>query len=234
MHSIIRGVRRPGKQPWRNHLRVVQSAAHIAATDEAAIAANMAMGTGMSPQNYARHLRVIGQDLENIQLDNFNLECAGDSYLVWVKSDESHDTGLPLLRVGKSRLQKLWRIKLLSRTMAREESYADAHARSAKRLRYSAEELERMEREQCARRRRQSGAADGHTLSQLLRTVGDLVSRRSERLLGISWQPLSISIVVETPQGRKEIDVFRPDNLYDLWVRMYLRRDQRASLDSPR
>jgi hypothetical protein len=52
--------------------------------------------------------------------------------------------------------------------------------------------------------------------------------------LGIAWQELSIGVVVETPQGRKEIEVFRPDNLYDLWVRMYLKRDNRAILDTPR
>jgi len=40
-------------------------------------------------------------------------------------------------------------------------------------------------------------------------------------------------VVIETPHGRKEIDVFRPDNLYDLWVRMYLKRDNRAFLDTP-
>jgi hypothetical protein len=66
-----------------------------------------------------------------------------------------------------------------------------------------------------------------------LRTVGDLVNQRGERLLGIAWQELSVSVVVETPNGRKEIDVFRPDNLYDLWVRMYLKRDNRALLDTP-
>jgi hypothetical protein len=41
-------------------------------------------------------------------------------------------------------------------------------------------------------------------------------------------------MVVETPRGKKEIDVFRPDNLYDLWVKMYLRRDNRALSDTPR
>src|SRR5262249_24994729 len=55
-----------------------------------------------------------------------------------------------------------------------------------------------------------------------------------ERLLGISWQDFSISVVVETTQGQRQIDVFRPDNVYDLWVRMYLRRDNRALSDFPR
>ena len=59
-----------------------------------------------------------------------------------------------------------------------------------------------------------------------------MVSQRGERLLGIAWQELSISVVIETPYGRKEIDVFRPDNLYDLWVRMYLKRDNRAFPDT--
>jgi hypothetical protein len=95
------------------------------------------------------------------------------------------------------------------------------------------QELDRIEREQRARRRRQSRNADGHSLSQLLRTLGDMLGQRSERLLGIAWQDLSIGVVLETPQGRKEIEVFRPDNLYDLWVRMYLKRDNRAFFDTP-
>lgn len=235
VHSIVRGVRRPSKQTRRGSLRLVPGSPPASSYGRLGPATSIGMDASIGPQDYARHLRLIGQDLQNIQLESFNLECAGDSYLVWVKSEESHDHGLPLLRVGKNRLQKLWRHnKLSSRTIAREESDALAQTPSAKRLRYSVEDLERIEREQRARRRRQSDAADGHTLSQLLRTVGDLVGRRSERLLGIAWQELSISIVVETPQGRKEIDVFRPDNLYDLWVRMYLRRDHRATSDSPR
>ena len=61
-----------------------------------------------------------------------------------------------------------------------------------------------------------------------------MIGQKGERLLGISWQELSVSTVVETTEGRKEIDVFRPDNLYDLWVRMFLRRDNRAFSDVPR
>ena len=61
-----------------------------------------------------------------------------------------------------------------------------------------------------------------------------MIGQKGERLLGISWQELSVSTVVETPEGRKEIDVFRPDNLYDLWVTMFLRRDNRALSDVPR
>jgi hypothetical protein len=127
----------------------------------------------------------------------------------------------------------LWRNKVLLRTLGHEESYAVSANQTKKRLRYTVQELDRIEREQRARRRRHGGTADGHCLSQLLRTVGDLVGQRGERLLGVAWQELSIGVVVETRQGRKEIEVYRPDNLYDLWVRMYLRRDNHAFFGSP-
>jgi hypothetical protein len=192
------------------------------------------MDTSIRPDDYSRHLRTIGQDLENLHLVAFNLECTGDEYVVWVRSENANDNDNPLLRVGKNRLQKLWRNTVHSRTVVREEIFTDWHSQPAKRLRYSLTDLDRLEREQRGRRRPQVRTADGHSLSQLLRTIGDMVGRRGERLLGISWQELSVSMVVETARGRKEIDVFRPDNLYDLWVKMYLRRDKRVFSDTPR
>jgi hypothetical protein len=103
-----------------------------------------------------------------------------------------------------------------------------------KRFRYSLRAIEVIERAGASHRQQGTTITDGHSLSQLLRTAGALVEQRGERLLGISWQELSVSIVVQTRQGRREIDVFRPDNLYDLWVRMYLKRETRALSDSPR
>lgn len=192
------------------------------------------MDAKITPADYARHLRAIGQDLEVLHFSHFNLEFTGDAYLVWVKSADGSDSNKPLLRISKNRLQKLWRNRTPPRTIGHEESYSISPSQTGRRLRYSVLELDRIEREQRARRRRASGNADGHSLSQLLRTLGDLVGQRSERLLGIAWQDLAIGVVVETPQGRKEIEVFRPDNLYDLWVRMYLKRNNRAFLDTPR
>jgi hypothetical protein len=233
VHSIIRGISRPIRPPaWRAPLRLVQSA-QDPAIGLAARPWKNEMDTKITPADYSRHLRAIGQDLENLHLSAFNLEYTGDSYLVWIRPNDQADNNNPRFRISKNRLQKLWRNKTPPRTLGQEESYASSSTRMGKRLRYSVQELDRIEREQRARRRQQSGTADGHSLSQLLRTVGDLIGQKGERLLGIAWQELSIGVVVETPQGRKEIDVYRPDNLYDLWVKMYLRRDNRALFDGP-
>jgi hypothetical protein len=131
-------------------------------------------------------------------------------------------------------LQKLWKNKIQPRTQAQEEYFFPNSSFPTKRYRYSLREIDRIEIEGQSRRCKRSRTTDGHTLSQLLRTIGAMVAQRGERLLGISWQELSVSIVVQTGQGRPEIDIFRPDHLYDLWVRMYLRRDNRVLSDTPR
>jgi len=233
VHNIIRGVPKPPRMPRRTTLRLVRGKLDPSAASLLGRNPNDLMDTKISPADYARHLRAIGQDLENLQLSSFNLEYVGDSYLVWVKENDQGESVDPLFRISKNRLQKLWRNKTPARPLGHEELFPLSASRTGIRLRYSVQELDRIEKEQRARRRQQSGNADGHRLSQLLRTIGDLVRQRGERLLGIAWQELSVSIVVETPHGQKEIDVFRPDNLYDLWVRMYLKRDNRAFLDTP-
>ena len=235
VHTIVHG-NGAARRVWRRpKLRLIGGAQTSVAPIAAAPSRSRTMDTRISSEDYARHLRAIGQDLENLHLSTFNLEYVGDAYLVWVRSDEHGDANPtnPTFRINKNRLQKLWKNKTPPRPLGHEESYSQSPSQTGRRLRYSVLELDRIEREQRGRRRLPSGTADGHRLSQLLRTVGDLVSQRGERLLGIAWQDLSISVVVETAQGRKEIDVFRPDNLYDLWVRMYLKRENRAFLDTP-
>jgi hypothetical protein len=188
----------------------------------------------LAPLDYARHLRVIGQALEGLRLEAFNLECTGDTYLVWSRPGCSGLEGSPLSRLSKNRLQKLWKNKSRARSYGQEELVTLPSSVQAKRYRYSLSDIDRMEHESRSRRYPKPGVTDGHSLSQLLRTVGAIVGQKHERLLGISWQDFSVSVVVETTRGQREIDVFRPDNLYDLWVRMYLRRDNRALSDFPR
>jgi hypothetical protein len=234
IRSVVRGVAKPPRVTRRANLRLLRKPVPSAALDSAGQPQVKEMDTRISPADYSRHLRAIGQDLENLHLSAFNLECTGSAYLVWVRSDPQSENSNPRFRISRSRLQKLWRNKAQPSVLGHEESYTLPSAQTGRRLRYSVAELDRIEREQRARRRHQNGSADGHSLPQLLRTVGDMIGQKGERLLGISWQELSVSTVVETAEGRKVIDVLRPDNLYDLWVKMFLRRDNRALSDVPR
>jgi hypothetical protein len=188
----------------------------------------------MHPANYARHLRAIGQDIENLGLKTFNLECTADSYLVWVRTEATDVEPGPLSRLTRIRLPKLRKNQPEVQTPAQTGYLSLRRSAPIKRFRYSVREIDRIEQEGRSRRCENGGIMDGHKLSQLLRTVGEWMEQRRDRLLGISWQELSVSIVFQTAQGRREIEVFRPDNLYDLGIKMYLRRNDRAISDTPR
>ena len=230
MFSILRGVRRAPRPVKRGLLRLVAGRDYSSTMTPNTPKHNKSMGNN----DYARHLRVIGHDLENLQLDRFNLECTGDNYLVWLRPESPTASQNPLLRISRNRLQKLWKNRVAPRVIGHEETYTNTSSQLAKRLRYSFQDLDRIERDRRQLRRRHSRSADGHGLSQLMRTIGALVEQSNERLLGVSWQELSVSIVVETANGGKRIDVLRPDNLYDHWVKMYLKRGNRAISDTPR
>jgi hypothetical protein len=232
IRGVFRGIRRTSSPLRRGALRLASLAKNKQASTLEAVQAETV--ENFSPVDYARHLRVIGQDLEGLRLEAFNLECTGDIYLIWSRPGGTGLEDSPLSRLSKNRLQKLWKNRSRTRSYGQEELATLPSSARAKRYRYSLSDIDRMEHESKSRRYHKPGVTDGHSLSQLLRTVGAIVRQKHERLLGISWQDFSISVVVETPQGRREIDVFRPDNLYDLWVRMYLRRDHRALSDFPR
>ena len=230
VNRIIRGIRRTTVPFRRTVLRLASITKLEPVTPRQVDDANKPL----SLADYTRHLRVIGQDLESLRIKSFNLECTGDAYLVWPSLGSVNNEEYPFSRLSKSRLQKLWKNKSQPRSHGNEERFTLPSSLPTKRYRYSFRDIELMEYENRRRRHRKNTVTDGHSLSQLLRTVGAIVGQRHERLLGISWQDFSISVVVETTQGQRQIDVFRPDNLYDLWVRMYLRRDNRALSDFPR
>jgi hypothetical protein len=235
MRAIVRGIHRTASPLRRGALRLANPGKRRGAKNafQPRVRAEPTE-TFINPNEYPRHLRAVGQDLENLRLRTFNLECMENSYVVWAPSKAANHEANPLSRLSKNRLQKLWKNKTEPRPQGQEEYLSVSSSFPTKRYRYSLREIDRIELEGQSRRCQKSPITDGHSLSQLLRTVGGLVAQRGQRLLGISWQELSVSVVVQTVQGRREMDVFRPDNLYDLWVRMYLRRGNRALSDTLR
>ena len=230
IHTILHGIRRATSHFRRAPLKLannLQPDRHGGLPGRETNPHDSQSGNRMfSPEDHSGHLRTIGQQLQQQRIDTFNLQCTADGYSIWSHDDNLARPSRSFFIFGGGPLEKWWGVK--SR-----DGYAATTARPSRRLDYSLQELVHMESRARFNRGQMSGCADGHSLSQLLRTIGSLVYQRNHRLLGISWRDLSVCIVVETAQGKREIDVFRPDNLYDIWVRMYLRRDNRALSDVP-
>jgi hypothetical protein len=167
--------------------------------------------------NYSRDLRAIGQELEKRRFTTFNLKCSGDAYFVWsteimapsLLNDLSNGADVNGAEFGYENPTDPTVKMLLDRIVG---------------FHYSAADVERLEHAGAQNRRGESGVSDGRCLSQLLRTVGEQVNRRNHRLLAIAWQERQIGVVAEIAGGRREMLIQRSDNLYDLWVRMYLQR----------
>ena len=227
IHTILYGIRRAASNLRRARLKLARNFKldrnrNLNPNDESI---NQGAASGIRivpPENHSRHLRVIGQQLQQERIANFNLQCTEDKYSVWTCADTPTWPNQSFCDFGRRRLEKWW-------DNARATRGPRAHAR----FEYSIEDLADMEFRARMYRDPMGGFANGHSLSQLLRTIGSLTYQRNQRLLAISWRDSSICVVVETAQPKREIETFRADNLYDIWVRMYLRRENRALPDVP-
>lgn len=93
-------------------------------------------------------------------------------------------------------------------------------------LRFTPEDLDRLDRE--GRTRRQDTVSMPEmTLSQILRTIGDYLDRQGHQLLRIVRQGTTTTIEYRTPNGQRNTEERTASSLYDLSVRMYLRRSYR-------
>jgi hypothetical protein len=173
----------------------------------------------MVSSTYSQSLRAIAQDLEARHVKAFDIERHNDEYLVWVRIQTQ-----PPAKNVPSIVARSVRLRLRRRPAGQKEYSAVPEASGANQLRYSPEDVDRLEQKAQARRHKPNGMADGHSMSQLLRAVGGYISRRGVRLLAISWREEFVSVVYETAEGRREMDNFRLDSIYDLWVHMYVRR----------
>lgn len=235
IHSVVQGGRRSASAFHRKWMRTVkiEPTVNIAKpgmprNQTRAESANR----WIQPAHYSWHLRAIGQQLEKIQVATFNLECTGNSYVVWLRAEDACPEKSWPPQLLCRRLPQWLHIKNQSRISKQGDQHSSLGIPSPS-IEFSLNDLEPLAKLGKNQRLQTGGFTNGHSLSQLLRTLGDWVNHRNYHLLGISWRDLSICIVVETGRGKREIDVFRPDNLYDLWVRMYLKRGNRALSDIP-
>jgi hypothetical protein len=183
-----------------------------------AAARSEAAAAGARP-NYPQELRAIGQELERRGFTTFNLRLSGEGYFVWSTEPlEASALEYPVESASPN-----------SVTVGRDSARGAATKRLLDRIvgfHFTARQIERLEQSGRQDRQQLSGTTAGRRLSHSLRTVGEQIHRRGQRLLAIAWREREISVVTKARDGRCSMDVLRPDNIYDLWVRMYLQRSQ--------
>jgi hypothetical protein len=162
-------------------------------------------------------LRPIGQVLEGLGMQSFSLTIEGAEVLVHGRrSIKQQEAG------SGSSLKALWRL-----LRGVDEKSAPERSSDVVELRYTPEDIARLDAEGQAKRGASGGVQDAHSLSQILRAAGSFVDQKNGRLLGIRKEDGSISLAYESDLNTKVSEQFAISELYDFWVKMYLKRSRR-------
>jgi hypothetical protein len=171
-------------------------------------------------RNYSQMLRPIGQALEALGIQSFELSMDDNDFVVHGRQ--------PIKTAAadaQPSLKRLWRLLWND-----DEKSAPQPSSERVELRYSPEDIDRLDAEGRAKRGASGGAQEAHSLSQILRAAGSFVDQRNGRLLDIRKEGASIAVAYESPLKTRLSEQFTVSELYDLWVKMYLKRGGRPEL----
>lgn len=178
--------------------------------------------------DYAQSLRAIGQALEVLRIEAFELEPDGDNYFVrGVKSIGSSIAADQPMTVDK--LRSLWE-SIAGHKIASEKTPPSeaANETSPIELSYTPEDIARLDNDGRAKRGDATQMADSARLSQLLRCIGAYLTQKVARLVRVTSNGEVITIEYETSLGSRTQETLTPSLLYDFGVRMYLQRSNRT------
>ena len=157
----------------------------------------------------AQFLRVIGQDLDALGADFFELAKWSDDYIVWLERSEF---------AGKLSSEKGFLSKITQKILGHDDSDEEI----PNRLYFTPAEILWSDTQR--RLKRQSDSpSDRRDLSFLLRVLGDYLDRKNPGQFTISCFNYSIMISYDHRQ-----ESLTSENLYDFGIHMYLRRSNRA------
>ncbi|HEU4345524.1 MAG TPA: hypothetical protein VFU31_28580 [Candidatus Binatia bacterium] len=155
---------------------------------------------------YDHHLRVIGQALEAKGIDVFELEHRGDRYIV---------NGKPARTPSLIAKLRDWRERMLG------ESTASS-------IIYSRADIERLEREGRAKRRKADRLPDFYSLSNTMRTLGFYLDSKDAELLRIQKRALTVTLLYQSKDGHPEVEEQSIASFYNLFLSLYDKRRKAA------
>ncbi len=160
----------------------------------------------------AQFLRVIGQDLDALGTDFFELAKWSDDYIVWLERSEF---------ASKLSSQKGFLSKITQKILGQDDSDTEI----PNRINFTPSDIIWADTQRQLKRKKSGSPSDLRDLSFVLRVLGDYLDRQKASQFTISyWPKHSIMISYDQKQER-----FTSENLYDFGIHMYLRRSTRDS-----
>ena len=178
---------------------------------------------------YAQPLRAIGQALEILNIQDFEMEPAGDAFYVRGNVPLPANNELANDQCSADELRAIWGVLPgEGDRFSDEQKRSDSKSLSRIELCYTVQDVERLEQEGRSHRGNSPKTADAPRLSQVLRCIGAYLNQKRATLCKIRREIDCVAIEYETSLGSRMKETLALKDLYDLWVRMYLQRSERT------
>lgn len=177
--------------------------------------------------SYRRSLRAIGQGLETLCVEEFDLVTGNYHYLVdghckQIKKEVAPNP--PSIMDAFLFFRRKSKTHSSTRTPVKRQLSSFQFTG----LRISGRDIVRFERQGKARSANAGGELNPQSISQTLRLAGSYLDHKKSRLLKISWRGQSLTLWHRDSFGVEAREIFTPANLYDLWVHQYKQRKTTA------
>ena len=170
--------------------------------------------------DFSQLLRPIGEALERLQLESFRLRIENEGIVISAQKRVERQAPPVDLTV-----RSVWDV------LRRKKVEAPPAPQPSSRIleiRYSYDDIARMDAEGNAKRIATAEKPDPHALSQVLRAAGAFVDQKKGRLLGVTMEGQDVAIDYESALKQKTTEKHTAASLYDYWIKMYLRRRERS------
>jgi hypothetical protein len=173
--------------------------------------------------DYSRILRVVGQKLEPLRPETYEVVCYGNCYLVRcrVKEDSQSKKEEEKKVRGLAAFLRLWREPENPGIAEKPNAGTSMNVEFL----YSFEELSRQDEELRDPRHDANVMPDPYSLSNTLRAVGEFLDRKvNAKLLFACNHGQEVVILYETKQGVRNLEQYPIAALYEFQVKEYIKR----------
>jgi hypothetical protein len=179
------------------------------------------------PICYEHILRAIGQGLESLSLQAFDLEVTGDTFSIRgiPTGQESEKLPFTKLQAFKKTFLDICNTSKTPRRTATPTVKVPGPSRLL-RLDFTQADIDKLEREGQALRSDWERSPLSHSLPQILRTVGWYVDHKKGQIHKISRNNDTLTVSYTGLFGTQKLETLTLVEIYDMWVHLYKQRKE--------
>jgi hypothetical protein len=174
-------------------------------------------------REFAKELRALGQAIEKFSFSAFDLHIDSGIYVV---------TGRAIIQEENARFSFS---RFVRELLLRSDATATMTTKAGQiDLRFTPEEIEKFDVRGRVKRQDAGKMPDPYSISQILRGAGSYLDNRdATNLVGVTLRDRWVTVSYQTAEGRLEQAKQDLEYFYNYWVKMYMRRSNRAKLPPP-